>query len=114
MVPVNYSLLTGTVPVNNSLLTGTVPINNYFLTGTNLTSKFGAPDPTKMFTLLVRALRRGILQIQQQGAEQFEQLDLKDDTILHSLPLVCRSYSAELVIFVCIFKNEEFLLIKNY
>ena len=56
MVPVNYSLLTGTVPVNNSLLTGTIPVNNYLLTGTISTSKLRAPVPTKMFTLLVPTL----------------------------------------------------------
>ena len=44
------------VPDNNYLLTGTVPVNNYLLTGTISTSKFRAPDPTKMFTLLVRTL----------------------------------------------------------
>ena len=46
-----------------------------------------------------------------QGAEQF---DSKDDTILHILPLVCRTYSAELVIFVCVFRNEGSLSIRNY
>ena len=61
MVTVNYSLLTGMVPVNNSLLTGMVPVNNYLLTGTILTLKFGAPDPSKMFTLLVWTLMISIL-----------------------------------------------------
>ena len=40
--------------------------------------------------------------------------DFKDDTILHISSLVCRSYSAELVIFVCVFKNEGSLSIRNY
>ena len=111
MVSVNYSLLTGPVPINNSVLTGTVPVNNYLLTGTISTSKFGAPDPSKMFTLLVRTLmsRNFANPITGGWAIRFQRW-----YYFAFLPLVCRIYSAELVNFVCVFKNEGSLSIRNY